>query len=218
MARKNSSYFVNNPTNLQKEVVNFIRQKGISLIEGQAGTGKDFCSMFYALNELYHNNSSYEKIIVTKPIISVGKELGFLPGTEQEKVGVFEESIHHNIIKLIGSDGLRGLVNSKKIEFVPITFCRGNTFDNSIVIMTESQNANLHELITFVTRVADSSKLILNGDTMQSDIKNSGFATFIELYKNVEGINYMYLDDSYQMRSRLIVEINKIYREYLNKK
>lgn len=215
MAKRNSVHFQCHPTELQKGVINFFRTYPITVLEGEAGTAKDFCSMYYALNEFFHGNSELEQIIVTKPLVEVGKGVGFLPGTIGEKIAPYENSISANIIKLIGETGFRNLTNSKKLQFVPINYVRGETYENSIIILTEAQNCTLHEIITFVTRVADSSRLLINGDTLQSDIKNSGFTTFIDLMQDVEEIGYMRLDERYQMRSEIIVKINRIYREYL---
>lgn len=215
MAKRNSVHFQCHPTELQKGVINFFRTYSISVLEGEAGTAKDFCSMYFALNEFFHGNAECEQILVTKPLVEVGRGVGFLPGPICEKTAPYEDSISSNVIKLIGEQGHRALVNSKKLEFVPINYVRGDTFENSIIILTEAQNCTLHELITFVTRVADSSRLLINGDTLQSDIKNSGFATFITLMQEVEEMGFMRLDERYQMRSELIVKINRVYREYM---
>ena len=214
MAKKYSDVFKCKPTDLQKGVINFIRGNDISILEGEAGTGKDFCSMFYALSELV--NKSKEKIIVAKPIVEIGTPLGFLPGTEKEKMCPYEKSVLEEVENIMGAEAARGIINSGKLEFINIGYVRGSTLKNAVVILTEAQNCTLHQLISFVTRISDTSKLILNGDRYQPDIKNSGFETFIELYKEVESIGYMSLGEEYQMRHPLIVLINRIYRNYLN--
>src|SRR5690606_11112896 len=106
------------------------------------------------------------------------------------------------------------LWNGKKVEFLPLTFIRSTTCENSILIMDEAQNANIHTIMSFVTRMSDNSKTILLGDRYQSDIKRSGLMSFIELSDNIAG--HMHLDETYQMRSSLIVELQNRYIEYLN--
>jgi phosphate starvation-inducible PhoH-like protein len=217
MAKKivNGDYFKLSPTKLQKEVINFLRSYDIAIIEGEAGTGKDFCSMYYALLALKEGN--FEKILISKPAVEAGKSIGFLPGTKDDKLSVYMKSILNNCEKLIGVEEVRKLLNAEKIVFESIGFSRGDTYDNSIIILTEAQNCTLHELITFTTRVSSTSKLILNGDTLQADIKNSGFKKFIELFKNIDEIGYKLLSEEYQMRSEIITKINRIYRNYLKK-
>lgn len=202
------------PTDLQKGVINFLTTYQYSILDAEAGCGKDFCSMYYALRML-NNSKTFDKILVTKSLVEVGKSAGYLPGSLEEKIAPYNESISANVKKIIGEEGYRKLVNSKRLQFVPLNYVRGNTFENSIIILTECQNVSLHELITFTTRVADTSRLLMNGDLLQSDIKNSGFATFIELMKGVEEFGYMQLGDEYQMRNPIITKINRIYREYL---
>lgn len=211
----NGEFFKMSPTKLQKEVINFLRSYDIAIIEGEAGTGKDFCSMYYSLLALKEGN--FDKIIVSKPAVESGKSIGFLPGDKDEKLGPYIKSILRNCEKLIGIEELRKLLNAEKIVFENIGFSRGDTFDNSIIILTEAQNCTLHELITFTTRVASTSKLILNGDNLQADIKNSGFKKYIELFQNIDEIGYKILGEEYQMRSEIITKINRIYRNYLKK-
>lgn len=215
MAKKQSGYFHLHPSEKQKGVVNFLRSNMISIIEGEAGTGKDFCCLFYALDEIRNGSKGFDKIVITKPVVEVGKSMGFLPGPEQEKTDVYSQSFGDNLIKMVGIEEARKITNAKKLEFSPINFCRGNTIDNAIVILSEAQNCTLHELVTFTTRISDSSRLLVNGDILQADIRNSGFKKYIELFGQVEDIGYLCLDESYQMRSPLIVHINRIYRQYL---
>jgi len=209
----NSSFFKCEPTKLQKGVLNFFRQNEISIITGQPGTGKDFISLYFALEML--KAGSIERIIITKPIVEVGKSMGFLPGLE-DKTKPYEQSFVDNLQRIVGTYESNSLLNGKKVLFQPINFVRGNTFRNSVVILSEAQNCTLHELVSFTTRVADDSKLLINGDLLQADIRNSGLKKYIELFSNIEGIDYKELGEEFQMRSKLIVDINRVYRNYLN--
>lgn len=205
-----------NPSDIQKQVINFIRSNKITLLEGEAGTGKDFCSLWFALNEF--KNGASEKVIITKPTVEVGKSVGFLPGTEQEKTQPYEASFIANLQKILGIEGARHMVNSGKLEFEPIGFCRGNTYEYSTVILSEAQNCTLHELISFITRASDTTKIIVNGDILQSDIKNSGYKDLIDILSNIEDVGYFYMGEEFQMRSPLITKINRAYREFLKQK
>ncbi len=212
MATRNAEFFRVDLEKNQKEVVNFLRENEISIIVGEAGTGKDFMQMYRAIDGL--KKKEFEKIVLMKPIVEIGKSMGYLPGDSNDKTGPYEKSFYENLVKLIGKEEAQKLKN--KIVFEPSNFIRGNTWDYSAVILSEAQNCTLHELVTITTRLSSSSKLYINGDLFQSDIRNSGLKVFTDITKNIEGVGYRELDDSYQMRNPMIVEINRAYRKYLN--
>jgi phosphate starvation-inducible PhoH-like protein len=203
-------------SNLQKKVINFYRTNTVSIITGDPGTGKTFTAIYYALMML--KDGAVEEIIISKPLIEVGSKLGFLPGTEQEKVSVYMDSYAGTFKKIIGEGPYNNLLNSKKVRFEPVNYVRGTTFENAIVIMDESQGLSLHELVTFVTRISESSQLILLGDLWQADIKNSGLDPFIRIARGIDKIDHMELGDEYQMRNPMIVNLYKNYKQYLANK
>jgi phosphate starvation-inducible protein PhoH len=206
--------FVMTLTAPQKKVVNFIKSNKVSLITGEAGTGKDTCCFYMALEGLM--NTTYEKLIVVRPIIPAGPSLGYLKGSLDEKTQPYEDFYNYHLSKIINKVELDKV--KTKIEFETSQFIRGKNWDNSIIIVSESQNFTLHELITIVTRVADTSIVVFNGDLMQSDIGNkTGFQYFIDILSSVDGIDHMHLGEEYQMRSKMITVINKKYLEYLNR-
>jgi len=212
MATRNSEFFRVELEKNQKEVVNFLRENEISILVGEAGTGKDFMQMYRAIDGL--KKKEFEKIVLIKPCIEVGKSMGYLPGESNDKTAPYEKSFFENIGKLVSKDEVQKLRN--RIVFEPLNFIRGNTWDYSAVILSEAQNCTLHELVTITTRLSSSSKLYINGDLFQSDIRNSGLKVFTEITKEIEGVGYRELDDSYQMRNPMIVAINRAYRKYLN--
>lgn len=203
-------------TELQKEVLNFFRSNEISILTGDPGTGKSTISIYYALMLLKDN--AVEKIIISKPLIEVGASIGFLPGSEEDKTSVYLESYKSTFIKLIGVGAYQALLNAKKIEFKPVNYIRGTNIEYSAVIMDEVQGLTLHELITFVTRVSSTSKTILCGDVYQKDIRNSGIIPFLDIVKGIQGIGVMELDDRYQMRNPMLVQLYDNYKKYLNTK
>lgn len=208
---KNSGLFRLELKPIQKPVVNFLKQNEISVLIGEAGTAKDFCQLYRAVDGLYHKE--FQKLVFMKPMVEVGKSMGFLPGDENDKLSPYEQSFKANLIKMVNT---HQLINMKsKINFEPINFLRGNTFDDSVVILSEAQNCTLHELITVCTRMADTSKLYINGDPDQSDIRNSGLKAFLQIIKNVEGMDTLELGEEHQMRNPMIVKLNREYRKYL---
>jgi phosphate starvation-inducible protein PhoH len=148
----------------------------------------------------------------------MGRSIGFLPGDE-EKLAPYKKSFYSNLAKIVGKEKM-GTFTSK-IEFEHIGFQRGNTMpEYSVIILSEAQNMTLHELISYVTRVPDTSKLFINADSSQSDIgKNSGLNDFLKIMATIDGVGVAILDSKkHQMRSKLITDINKNYIELLKSK
>ena len=204
----------------QKSLVNgFLPHHLISGFYGSAGKAKDFMQLYYAVKQVLDKGTNYEKIVVVKPITHIGKEIGFLQGSEADKVSPYRQSFVDNLEIILGKNGANNFINGHRFEFEPITFMRGNTFKDCIVILSEAQNCTLHELISVTTRVAETAQLLINGDPMQSDIKNSGLSDFRWIMNNnVEEYQEIELDDSHQRRSPLILKIDKAYREFLSPK
>lgn len=203
--------------NNQKQLINtFLPFHPISGFYGSAGKAKDFMQLFYAVQQVLDRGNSFNKIIVIKPITSIGKELGFLQGSLEEKTENHKQSFIDNLKTILGESGANNFINGKRFEFQPITFLRGNTFKDAIVILSEAQNCTLHELISITTRVADSAQLLINGDPLQSDIKNSGLFSFRNIMNSIDEYEEIELDDSHQRRSQLVQKIDNAYREFLN--
>lgn len=200
----------------QKPVANFLRENNVSIVLGEAGCAKDFVQMFRALEGL--QEGEFKKIIITKPIVELGKSIGFLPGLE-EKLEPYEKSFYDIISKILGRENINNV--KSKIIFEHIGFQRGNTFpEQSVIILSEMQNMTLHEIISYMTRVPASSKLFCNCDPNQSDIGNrSGLKDFLNIVKGIQGIEVLELDpDVHQMRNPMITKLNRNYVKFLNGK
>jgi phosphate starvation-inducible protein PhoH and related proteins len=153
-------------TNKQKNVLK--SKKDHTLIEGPYGTTKTYLALAKAMIAL--KNDEVEKIIVIRSPVSI-RDIGFLPGTQDEKMEAFAGPYVGLIQQLSPKMNYRSLVNAKMIEFHPTSFLRGLTFDNSYVILDEFQSFNAHELDTAISRVGEGTRLILSGDSDQTDLK-----------------------------------------------
>ena len=194
----------------QKPVANFLRSYDISVILSDAGCSKDFVQMFRAIEGL--KNKEFEKIIICKPILEIGKSIGFLPGTIEEKTSVYLKSFYDNIAKIVGKQNVNAMMT--KIQFEHVGFQRGNTMpENSCIILSEIQNLTASESHSYLTRVPQSSKLFCNGDASQSDLgMKSGLNDFLESISGVNGVGIAILDpDKHQMRRKEIIEITRNY-------
>ena len=200
----------------QKPVSNFLRGNSISIVLGEAGCSKDFVQMFRAIDGI--NSKEFSKLVVTKPIVEMGTSIGFLPGDE-EKLAPYKRSFYSNLAKIVGADKMGSYKD--KVIFEHIGFQRGNTLpEYSVIILSEAQNMTLHELISYTTRVPDTSKLFVNGDLSQSDIgKKSGLNDYLKIMDSISGVGIAVLDPTtHQMRSKLITEINKNYISFMESK
>lgn len=211
MPKKNKDVFQVQPKNNQKPVINFLRENRISVLTGMAGTGKDFCCLYRAFDGLV--KKEFSELVLIKPIIEIGKTMGFLPGDVEDKIEKHYQSFNNNKNKILNIQELKKVEN--KIRYEPLNFMRGDTIENAVVILTEAQNCTLHELISLSTRLSDSSVMYINGDTEQSDIGNrSGLKDYLKIVKNVEDINVLNLDSSHQTRSKFIVDLIKSYSNF----
>ena len=202
---------------IQKPIAKFLNSNSVSVVTGMAGSAKDFICMHTAITAVLEKTHS--KIIISKPIVEAGSSMGYLPGDLKEKIQPYRKSFDAIISTLIGSsEGFSERVR-KMIQFEAVNFVRGDTFKDSIVILSEAQNCTLHELISFTTRLHHTSRLFINGDIMQSDIGNkSGLKDFLKIINNVKGMNAVHLGDEFQTRHPMIVQLNKEYIKFKENK
>lgn len=168
------------------------------LMQGSAGTGKTFIALYLALRDVLA--VKYRKVIIVRSPVAT-RDLGHLPGDLEEKISIYELPYKHILWELLPNkmEAYDYLKQLGTIEFHPTSFVRGRTFDNSVIIIDEAQNCNFHELDSVITRVGENSKLIIAGDTMQSDLLKSsrdcsGLAKFSKILENMEEfsiVNYL---------------------------
>ena len=208
----------------QKLMYDSILNNRITFIKGSPGTGKTFVALMTALECL--KDKKINQIILTKPIIEVSKSLGFLKGTLEEKTEVYFNHFYDNINKIIGYEQAMYLKDSGFIKESILNFMRGITFDSvnetgkslgAIVILDESQNTTIHEMKTFISRMGEDCKLIIMGDTEQSDIKlikgeKNGLQDAIDRFVDMNNIGYVEFTDDDIVRDPFLIEIMKRYR------
>lgn len=167
------------------------------VLAGSAGTGKTFIAMYMALEELLDPDSFYRKIIIIRSIVPT-RDIGFLPGTMEEKKDAYTIPYKNICTELFGDKAAWGkLMSAKQLDFESTSFIRGSTFDDAIIIVDEMQNLTFHELDSVITRVGQNSKIIFCGDYKQSDFKFQDekdglfkFMSIIEQMKNFSMIQF----------------------------
>jgi phosphate starvation-inducible protein PhoH len=179
------------------------------LATGSAGTGKSFCALYLALTDLLKEKSTYDHIIIVRSPTSV-KDVGFLPGTYEEKLAPYEAPYREIINNLLRkSEAYDSLKEMDKLRFLATTYVRGLTWDNAIVILDEVQNCQFHEINSVVTRLGDNSKLIICGDLAQNDLvynrsQTSGFARAMKVFDKMGGVEHVFFTRDDIVRSALI--------------
>lgn len=206
---------------IQKPIVNLHKQFEIVILDGYAGTAKDFMQMYRAMEGLI--SGEFAEVIFMRTIVEASEQkLGFLPGDEKDKTGPYLEIFHDQMKGMLNHNVFEKL--KSKVRFEYPGFIRGKTFGgnhkgNVCVILTEAQNCTMKELVTIATRMAEGSKLYINGCQSQSDIGNkSGFGDFMRIVNKIHGIHVEQLGDEFQMRGRLVTEIDRAHRKFLTSK
>ena len=186
---------------------------------GPAGTGKTFLSMAFALSSLEKNE--VDRIILCRPAVEAGENLGFLPGDLKEKVDPYLSPLYDALDALLPKNKMSTLIENKNIEIVPLAYMRGRTLDSAFMILDEAQNSTVMQMKMFLTRLGMGSKAIINGDITQIDLSGSRFSGLIEaekILKNVNGIGFTYFNDSDIVRHPLVKKIIVAYDENERKK
>jgi len=169
-------------TETQKELLNALTSSNQVFILGPAGTGKTYVTATYAA-DLY-TTKEVDKIVITRPHVTVGKDIGYLPGTLEEKTYPWALPVLDVLIKHLGKGVVETGIKNGNIEMAPLALMRGRSFDNSFIIVDETQNITTHELKMLLTRVGEGSKIVLNGDVQQSDLPSGdGLSKVIHLAK-----------------------------------
>lgn len=206
-------------TKNQERLLHHINNKQITIAHGCAGTGKTALSIASALKFLEHNR--FKKLVVLRPSVTVngnGNGLGFLPGDVDEKTFPYNSAIIQIFLDYLGEDKYNSFVREKKIVFESIALIRGATFDDSVVLIDESQNFTRHEIFTILTRIgATSCKVIISGDSSQSDVKNkkekNGLEVCVEKLKEMDFVGIAKMEDVDIQRSKIVVDIVNAFEE-----
>jgi phosphate starvation-inducible PhoH-like protein len=198
-------------TENQKNLSESILKNNITFVTGPAGTSKTFTTLYSALKLL--SKGDIRKIIFTKPIQESGEKLGYLPGTVDEKIAPYLESYTHTLQKMIPEELVKILFETKIIEFRPLAFMRGATFDETMMILDEAQNTIESQLILYLTRMGENSRIVVMGDTNQIDIKaqDSAFETFIKMIEDVNGVYHHQFGRGDIVRNPMLIEITDRY-------
>jgi phosphate starvation-inducible PhoH-like protein len=196
----------------QRKLVETCEKNDIVFAIGPAGTGKTYTAVALAVRAL--KNREIRRIILTRPAVEAGENLGFLPGDLKEKIDPYLRPLYDALFDMIPGEKLRTFIENGVIEVAPLAFMRGRTLDHAYVILDEAQNATESQLKMFLTRMGPSAKMIVTGDTSQIDLPRnqpSGLVQATRLLRNIDGIGFVQLDASDVVRHRLVRDIIHAY-------
>ena len=196
----------------QKQYTQLIKDNSIVFGIGPAGTGKTYLAVASAVAAF--KNKEVDKIILTRPAIEAGESLGFLPGDMQEKVDPYLRPLYDALGEMLGYEAFHKNLERGLIEVAPLAYMRGRTLDNAFIILDEAQNTTPEQMKMFLTRMGFSSHIVVTGDITQIDLprdKKSGLKDAEIILKNVEGIEFVYLDERDVVRHPLVQRIVKAY-------
>ena len=199
----------------QKQYVDLIRKKMIVFGIGPAGTGKTYLAMSMAIQAFKQDEVG--KIILTRPAIEAGENLGFLPGDLQSKIDPYLRPLYDALYQIMGADSF--IKNSEKglIEVAPLAYMRGRTLDNAFIILDEAQNTTPAQMKMFLTRIGFGSKVVITGDLSQKDLPfstQSGLEQALKVLKGVDEIGVSYLTNKDVVRHPLVQKIVHAYEKF----
>ncbi len=201
----------------QAKLVEQVQTNDLVFALGPAGTGKTYISVAMAVRAL--KNKHVKKIIITRPAVEAGENLGFLPGDLKEKIDPYLRPIYDALGDMIPYEKLQYYMEREIIEIAPLAYMRGRTLNNAFILLDEAQNTTPMQMKMFLTRMGPDSKMIVTGDTSQIDLprnQRSGLKEAIRILTDVKGIGFVELSEKDVVRHRLVREIIDAYNKEAN--
>jgi len=203
-------------TENQEKYCKYLNDHRVSIVfaVGPAGTGKTYTAVALAVRAL--KDKQVKKIIITRPAVEAGENLGFLPGDLKEKIDPYLRPIYDALEDMIQSEKLKFYIENRTIEIAPLAYMRGRTLNNAFILLDEAQNTTPMQIKMFLTRMGPLSKAIITGDKTQIDLptkQKSGLNEALHILKDIKGIGFIELDDRDVVRHKLVRDILKAYEK-----
>ena len=198
----------------QKHYCNAIKDNTITIGVGPAGTGKTYLAVAMAATAF--RSKEINRIILTRPAVEAGERLGFLPGDLQSKVDPYLRPLYDALFDMLGAETYQKYLERGNIEVAPLAYMRGRTLDDSFIILDEAQNTTSEQMKMFLTRLGNSSKMVITGDITQIDLPGgvkSGLKEAVKILKNIKDIKHVKFSEKDVVRHRLVQDIIKAYEK-----
>lgn len=196
----------------QRLMVESCRKNDLTIAIGPAGTGKTYTAVALAVSAL--KNKEVKRIVLTRPAVEAGENLGFLPGDLKDKLDPYLQPLYDALWDMIPSQKLTQYIEDRVIEIAPLAFMRGRTLDQAFVILDEAQNATIGQMKMYLTRMGKTAKFIVTGDVTQVDLpksQQSGLVHAMNILHDIEGIGFVFLDHNDILRHKLVTRILNAY-------
>ncbi|MEM7084696.1 MAG: PhoH family protein [Bacteroidota bacterium] len=201
----------------QRKLVSLMEKNDMIFAVGPAGTGKTYTGVALAVKAL--KEKQVKRIILTRPAVEAGENLGFLPGDLKEKLDPYMQPLYDALRDMIPSEKLDTFIEKGVIQIAPLAFMRGRTLDNAFVILDEAQNTTHAQMKMFLTRMGKSAKFMITGDPGQIDLPRrviSGLKEALLVLKDINGVGMVYLDDKDVIRHKLVKKVIAAYKNIEN--
>jgi phosphate starvation-inducible PhoH-like protein len=202
----------------QRKLVDSVQKNDMVFAIGPAGTGKTYTGVALAVKAL--KNKEVKRIILTRPAVEAGENLGFLPGDLKEKLDPYMQPLYDALRDMIPHEKLESYIENGTIQIAPLAFMRGRTLDHAFVILDEGQNTTHAQMKMFLTRMGKDAKFLLTGDPGQIDLPRrtiSGLKEALLILKDIEGVGMIFLDDKDVIRHKLVKKVIEAYKHIENR-
>ena len=199
----------------QQSLVSAFKSSDMIFTIGPAGSGKTYVSIALAVRAL--KNREIRKIILSRPAVEAGEKLGFLPGDMRDKIDPYLQPLYDALQDMIPSQKLSEYMEQNVIQIAPLAFMRGRTLNDAVVILDEAQNTTPQQIKMFLTRMGHNTKMMITGDMTQIDLphsSSSGLREAVKILDGIDGISFIYMNDSDIVRHKLVTRIVKAYDQY----
>lgn len=201
----------------QKKLVKISEKNDMVIVTGPAGSGKTYTAIALAVKAL--KNCEVKRIILSRPAVEAGENLGYLPGNLKDKLDPYLKPLYDALLDMIPPKKLKEYIEEGIIEIAPLAYMRGRTLDYAFVILDEAQNSTSLQLKMFLTRMGKNAKFIITGDITQIDLpqkQQSGLIVALQILKNIPGIGFIEFNESDIVRHKLVKNIVKAYENWQN--
>jgi phosphate starvation-inducible PhoH-like protein len=201
----------------QKNYAQAIRTHDVVFGIGPAGTGKTYLAVASALDALM--KGEVDRLVLTRPAVEAGEALGYLPGDLEEKIQPYLRPLYDSMFDMLGHDHAKSLMEKESVEIAPLAYMRGRTLSHSFVILDEAQNTTPEQMMMFLTRLGEGSRMVITGDITQIDLprhKYSGLKEAIDVLEGVPGVAFHYFDTADVVRHPLVARIIEAYQHYMD--
>ena len=214
LAYTNSGKPIRAKTYNQRKLVKAIQKNDLTFAIGPAGTGKTYLAVLMAVKA--YKDGDVKKIILTRPAVEAGESLGFLPGDLKEKVDPYLMPLYDSLFDILGQENTEKLIEKGNIEVIPLAYMRGRTLNEAFIILDEAQNTTSSQMLMFLTRLGNKSKMVVNGDITQIDLNisksKSGLIDALDKLKNLDKIAFLEFGDEDIIRNPLVQLIIESYK------